>query len=163
MPATIRVQVDAALLAARPDLAADAFWRPSGRVQAPVRRLLGRAVRAALRDQRCGAAEISIALVDDAAIAALNEEYLSHEGETDVISFGLYEAGELPVGDIYIGAEQALRQAESNGVTAAEELVRLAVHGVLHVLGHDHAEGAERTQSEMWAVQERVVASVMQE
>jgi len=115
------------------------------------------AVRHVLRAEGVEAAEISIALVDDDTIAGLNEEYLDHDGPTDVISFALQEAGEPPLGDVYVGVEQALRQAAEYGATPAEEVIRLAVHGTLHVLGYDHPEGAGRTGSEMFVRQEELL------
>lgn len=151
MPAAVRVQLGAALsvTAARaPDAAA--------------RRLIARAARAALRHERVRDAELSITLLDDSEIAAMNREFLSHESVTDVISFALYEESEDPVGDIYIGFEQAERQAAANGIDTTAELARLAVHGTLHVLGHDHPEAAaERTRSPMWKLQESILAQVL--
>lgn len=123
--------------------------------------LARRAVLATLRAEGVRDAELSVSLLGDAEIAALNERYLSHDVPTDVLSFPLYEAGESPVGDICIGVDQAVRQAASLGVQVDEELVRLAVHGTLHVLGHVHPEGDARVRSEMWRRQERVVAEVM--
>ncbi len=106
-------------------------------------------------------AQISITWMSDVEIAELNEEYLEHEGATDVISFHLYEEGEMPVGDIYIGYEQAARQAASYGCTLHEELVRLAVHGTLHVLGFNHPYEGDRTESVMWMLQEAIVSEVL--
>lgn len=106
-------------------------------------------------------AEISITWMRDAEIAELNEEYLDHEGATDVISFPLFEANEEPVGDVYIGYEQAMRQASVFRTTLHDELVRLAVHGTLHVLGFDHPEGDARLDSDMWSLQEAIVAEVL--
>jgi probable rRNA maturation factor len=80
-----------------------------------------------------------------------------------VIAFPLWAEGEVVTGDVCIGVEQALRQASALGIDAVEELVRLAVHGTLHVLGWDHPESAGREGSEMWALQERIVAQVMSE
>ena len=100
-------------------------------------------------------------LMDDEGIAGINARHLGHEGVTDVISFPLWAEGEVVTGDICIGIEQALRQAEALGVDPVEEVVRLAVHGALHVLGHDHPEGAGRTRSRMWALQERIVSEVV--
>lgn len=115
------------------------------------------AVRHVLRAEEVQAAEISIALVSDAEIAALNQDYLQHEGPTDVISFALHEEGEPPLGDIYVGVDQAARQAAEFGATPAEEVIRLAVHGTLHVLGWDHPEGDGRTESEMFSRQEELL------
>ena len=115
------------------------------------------AVRHVLREEGVAAAEISIALVSDEEIASLNEDYLKHEGPTDVISFALHEPGESPLGDVYVGVEQAIRQSSEFGATPADEVLRLAVHGTLHVLGWEHPEGAGRTESEMFARQEELL------
>jgi len=114
--------------------------------------------------QRLGAAEgeFSVALLDDRAIALLNREHLGHEGPTDVISFALYQSGEPVLGDVYLGFEQAVRQAEEEGVALAEELLRLAIHGALHVLGLDHPQAAEeREASPMYRLQEALLAGVL--
>jgi len=119
--------------------------------------LVRSAVEAALRNRGVDHATISVALLGDAAIAELNEQYLGHEGPTDVISFPLWETGEPVVGDIYIGFEQARRQAADVGVPLPQELRRLAVHGTLHVLGYDHPDGDARLTSDMWLIQEQIV------
>jgi probable rRNA maturation factor len=126
-----------------------------------LRRLLARAVRAVLRHEQVAEAEVSVTLLDDAGIAELNHRFLGHDAPTDVISFPLYESGEAPVGDVYLGWEQAERQAAEAGISTAEELVRLTVHGTLHVLGHEHPDGADRVESEMWRVQEAIVADIL--
>ncbi|MGE0159117.1 MAG: rRNA maturation RNase YbeY [Gemmatimonadales bacterium] len=105
-------------------------------------------------------AEISVALVDDPAISALNARFLAKEGPTDVLAFSLGDAPDV-VGDVYVGFEQASRQAADLGISLAEELVRLAIHGTLHVLGHDHPDGHERDDSPMFALQERLVREAM--
>jgi probable rRNA maturation factor len=105
-------------------------------------------------------AELSVTLLGDRAIAALNAEWLRHDGPTDVIAFPLYEEGEPPVGDVYIGVRQAGRQAAALGVPVSEELARLAIHGTLHVLGFDHPAGPDRVRSPMWREQERILASL---
>ena len=115
------------------------------------------AVRHVLREEGVAAAEISIALVSDDEIASLNEDYLQHEGPTDVISFALHKAGESPLGDVYVGVDQAIRQSSEFGATPADEVLRLAIHGTLHVLGWEHPEGAGRTESEMFARQEELL------
>lgn len=114
------------------------------------------AVEATLTDRGVDDAAVSVTLVGDQAIANLNQQYLAHEGPTDVISFPLYQGGERPVGDIYIGAEQAQRQAREFGVPLHHEIARLTIHGTLHVLGFDHPEDESREQSEMWQVQEHI-------
>ena len=112
------------------------------------------AVRHVLRARGVEAAEVSVALLGDAEMAALNEEYLGHQGTTDAITFALHEPGDPPLGDIYIGVQQAARQAPEFGATPAQEVLRLAVHGTLHVLGYTHPEGEERTDCEMFRLQE---------
>lgn len=117
------------------------------------------AVRHVLRGEGVLVAEISVALVSDAEITALNEDYLQHQGPTDVISFALHEEGESPLGDIYVCVDQATRQAPEYGAAPADEVVRLAVHGTLHVLGYDHPEGEGRTESKMFQRQEDLLRS----
>jgi probable rRNA maturation factor len=122
---------------------------------------LRRGVQATLRAEDITHAEISLTLLSDAAIAAMSRQWLNHDAPTDVLAFPLYEEGEAPVGDVYIGIEQAARQAEENGVPLTQELVRLAIHGTLHVLGYDHEKGAARTTGAMWRKQEQLVGEVM--
>jgi probable rRNA maturation factor len=118
------------------------------------------AVRAVLAAEGVDEAEMSIVLVSDADIAQLNEEYLDHEGPTDVISFHLHEEGEPPLGDVYVGVDQAVRQAAEFGATPAEEVVRLAVHGTLHVLGWDHPKDDDRGDSAMFRRQEELLRAL---
>ena len=115
-----------------------------------------------LRRERVAAAMLSIAFVTDRRIAALNRRHLGHAGPTDVISFGFAPvASRGPVvGDVYIAPEVARRNAREHGGGVREELMRLVVHGVLHVLGHDHPEGASRYASPMWRRQERLLRSL---
>lgn len=120
---------------------------------------LARAVRHTLLDQGVYEGEVSLTLLDDEGIQALNRQYLSRDRPTDVIAFNL-STGSAPLGDVYVGVDQARRQSESLGLPLAEELVRLAVHGTLHVLGHDHPEGPERERSPMFRLQERLVSEV---
>jgi probable rRNA maturation factor len=124
--------------------------------------LLERAVRAAAAAEGIDAGEVSVTLLDDAGITDLNQRFRGHDWPTDVLSFPLFDEGEPPVGDVYIGFLQAERQAAENGVSLEEELARLAVHGTLHVLGEEHPEGEERTQSGMWRLQEQIVASLFE-
>jgi probable rRNA maturation factor len=125
--------------------------------------MIKRAIRETLKHEDIADAEISVALVDDAHIVQLNQQYLKHKGPTDVISFPLYGKAESPVGDIYIGVEQARRQAAELGIPLQQELQRLAIHGTLHVLGYDHPEGSARQGSEMWQRQEVILQKLMSE
>lgn len=121
------------------------------------RDLIRRALRETLRREGHLRAELSVTLVGDAEITRLHERYLGSAGVTDVLAFALHEGDDEPLGDVYIGHAQARRQAADTGVEPDEELVRLAVHGALHVLGYDHPPGPERNGSEMFRVQEEVV------
>jgi probable rRNA maturation factor len=121
------------------------------------------AATATLRSERVKDAMLSITFVGRAAISRLNRRYLGHEGPTDVISFGLGRIGKrgAVLGDVYICVEVARDNARRQSVPAGEELLRLVVHGTLHVLGHDHPEGPTRTASRMWRRQERILARVL--
>ena len=118
--------------------------------------------RTVLRAERIRDARLSIAFVDNRRIAQLNRRHLAHQGATDVISFALGQASvnEPLAGDIYIAPEVARRNAAVHGVPIREELTRLVVHGVLHVIGFDHPDGDERSNSPMWREQERLVHSL---
>jgi len=110
--------------------------------------------RATLLGEGIADAELSISLVTEAEIAELHERYLHEAGPTDVLSFPLdAEAGEdglRQVGDVVIAPAVAAR---NNPDDPASELRLLLVHGILHLLGHDHMDDRER--AEMWARQER--------
>ncbi len=124
-----------------------------------VRRVAERVLRA----EKVKDAMISIAFVSDRRIAALNAQHLGHRGPTDVISFGFAPTatGGPVVGDLYIAPAVARRNARVHGRGVREELLRLVVHGVLHVLGHDHPEDETRYTSPMWRRQERLLRAVM--
>lgn len=116
-----------------------------------------------LKSEQVRAALLSFAFVDARAMARLNREHLGHAGPTDVISFGFAPigAGAPVVGDVYICPEVARENARAHGSGVREELLRLVVHGTLHVLGHDHPVDASRTESAMWKRQERLLARVL--
>ena len=131
-----------------------------GALDPAVEALLERAVVAAARARDVAEAEVSLTLLADPAIADLNHRFLGHDGPTDVIAFALYDEGETPVGDVYLGYQQALRQAGEHALPVEQELARLAVHGTLHVLGQEHPEGDDRVDSPMWSLQERIVSGL---
>ena len=98
-------------------------------------------------------AELSISFVTEDEIAELHRRYLHEDGPTDVLSFPLDdEQGEglRQLGDVVIAPAVAAR---NNPDDPASELRLLLVHGILHLLGHDHMDQAERDS--MWARQER--------
>lgn len=123
------------------------------------RGVVERAARATAADRGVEDGELSLTLLDDEAMTTLNRDWLDRDRPTDVLAFALHGPDEPPVGDIYLGIERAAEQAAEQGETPARELARLAVHGTLHVLGFDHPE-ADRESSEMWQVQERIVAGL---
>ena len=110
--------------------------------------------RATLLGEGMADAELSISLVTEEEIAELHERYLHEAGPTDVLSFPLdEEAGEdglRQLGDVVIAPAVAAR---NNPDDPAAELRLLLVHGILHLLGHDHMSDGER--AEMWSRQER--------
>ena len=105
-------------------------------------------------------AMISIAFVGKKAIAALNKDYLSHSGPTDVISFGMRRDKSVSavIGDIYICPEVAARNAKRLKISVRHEIERLVVHGSLHVAGNEHPDDESRTSSPMWRKQEKILA-----
>jgi rRNA maturation RNase YbeY len=135
-------------------------------VRIPVARArVARVADRVLRAEGVRSATLSIAFVSDRRIAALNWRHLGHRGPTDVISFGFAPShpGAPIEGDIYIAPDVARRNAVANRRGAREELLRLVVHGVLHVLGHDHPEGEARQGSPMWKRQEALLATVLRD
>lgn len=131
-------------------------------VRSPVSRAkLADAATLVLRAGKSTAALLSVTLVTRRAMARLNREHLGHAGPTDVISFGFRDPAGAVIGDVYICPEIATANAKQHGVSVREELLRLVVHGTLHVLGHDHPDGEARTASPMWKTQERLLARVL--
>ena len=96
-------------------------------------------------------AAISVTLVGDAAIQEINRDHRGKDKPTDVLSFPLEPepfAQEKLLGDIVISIDTAKRQAADYDATLQREVYRLLIHGLLHVLGHDHEEANERKQME---------------
>ncbi|MBN2160270.1 MAG: rRNA maturation RNase YbeY [Spirochaetes bacterium] len=95
-------------------------------------------------------ASISIIISDDNYIRTINKEFRGHDEPTDVISFSNREnpfpsldAEQEEIGDIYISIERASRQSRECHVTLPEEVKRLVIHGMLHLLGYDHERSDE--------------------
>lgn len=129
--------------------------------EAAVHGALVRAAEATLAHTGAPPAELTILLVDNERMAALNRDFLDEDKPTDVLSFPAGEAMpgmEAYLGDIAIAIPVAAEQARSAGHELLDELALLAVHGVLHLLGHDHAERAE--QQEMWRLQNAILAGL---
>jgi len=133
-------------------------------VRVPVARArVARVADRILRAEGVRDAVLSITFVSDRRIASLNWQHLKHRGPTDVLSFGFAPShGDAPLeGDIYIAPDVARRNALATGGGVREELLRLVVHGVLHVIGHDHPDGDGRYDSVMWRRQESLLGDVM--
>jgi probable rRNA maturation factor len=118
-----------------------------------------------LREVDEAGSAISITLVDDREIQTLNREHRGKDKPTDVLSFPLYEPGEAAhsdgerlLGDIVISVDTARRQAADYDAPLQNEIYRLLIHGILHVLGHDHEEPAERKAME--AEERRLAAAI---
>lgn len=106
-------------------------------------RWLARIARRVLQAEGKRNCDLTVVLVDNAYIRALNRRWLKRNAPTDVIAFSMmmgpdaaYNYGVL--GDVYISLEKAQEQAGEYGVSFEEELSRLVVHGVLHLAGYDH-------------------------
>ena len=118
-----------------------------------------RAVREVLRRER-RSAFISLTFVGRDRMRALNRRYMGKRGATDVLAFALAGPDGTLAGDVYVCPWYAAREAKRHRVSLREELVRLIVHGTLHVLGWDHPDDASRNRSPMWHRQERYVAAL---
>jgi len=122
--------------------------------------------RAALQVlQQAGAdasAETTIVLTDDAQLHSLNRQFLGIDAPTDVLSFPGGETDPdsqaLYLGDVIISLSRAQAQAAAGGYALQDELQLLIVHGMLHLLGHDHAE--EEEKAIMWAAQTEILESL---
>lgn len=107
------------------------------------------------------ASDLTLVVEDDAYLQALNKDYLGIDAPTDVLSFPAGEGeidpetGRPYLGDIILSYPRALEQASAAGHPPLNEMQLLVVHGVLHLLGHDHAEAEEKAQ--MWAAQQAIL------
>ena len=125
--------------------------------------LFENAVYAALKHQKESPdVDLSIVLADDARVHELNRDYLDVDAPTDVLSFPASETdpetGARYIGDIIISVPYAAKGAVKAGHPVESELQLLVVHGVLHLLGHDHAEPKEKAR--MWKAQTEILESL---
>ena len=130
-----------------------------GRVLALPATTVGRIVRSVLAGEKKKPV-ISVTFLGPVAMRELNRRHKKHDWPTDVLSFALALPDGRLAGDVYICRAVAMAHARAAGVPLREELVRLVVHGVLHVLGYDHPEKKGREASLMWQRQERYVRRV---
>jgi probable rRNA maturation factor len=111
--------------------------------------------------------EVTVVVTDDEGIRELNRDFLSIDEPTDVLSFGIQkdagpfvaspEAGKY-LGDVIVSYPRAEEQAAEQGYPVQRELELLVVHGVLHLLGYDHAEEEEKAR--MWTRQDDILTSL---
>jgi probable rRNA maturation factor len=125
--------------------------------------LLERAANAALEHESQPIdSDLSIILTNDARLHELNLNYLGVDAPTDVLSFPASEtdpdSGARYIGDILISIPRAQAQAEAAGHPLEAEVQLLVVHGILHLLGYDHAEPEEKAS--MWKAQSEILASL---
>ena len=121
-------------------------------------------------------AEVELTICGDAAMERLNFDHMGERGPTDVLSFPLHEwtvdgqvshlsdddgvspPGELLLGDVVIDLDQALRQSAEGDWGVVEEIVLLAIHGTLHLVGHDHEQIDD--EERMRAVEHEVLGAL---
>ena len=104
--------------------------------------------------------DLTILLSDDAQLHELNLQWMGVDAPTDVLSFPSAEidpeSGNRYLGDILISVERAVEQANAAGHAVEAEVQLLVVHGILHLMGHDHAEAGEKTK--MWQAQTEILS-----
>ena len=107
--------------------------------------------RLVLSEHASAASEVVVSVVDSDTAAELNASYRGRSGPTNVLSFPdrvLVEGGRTLLGDIVICHQVAVSEAREQGKSPEAHLTHLLVHGVLHLLGYDHEDGAEAAQME---------------
>lgn len=106
--------------------------------------------------------DLTIVLSDDVQLHELNLEWMGVDSPTDVLSFPSEEidpeSGHRYLGDILISLERAQLQANAVGHPVESEVQLLVAHGILHLLGHDHAGSEDKSQ--MWAAQAQILNSL---
>jgi probable rRNA maturation factor len=113
--------------------------------------------------ERARGTRVELTFLGPAAMRRLNRRATGRRSLTDVLAFALPQPDGTVLGDVYLCPQAAERWVKNGGAGRGEaarvdeELVRLAVHGTLHVLGYDHPEGPGRTRSTMWRKQEGYV------
>lgn len=99
-------------------------------------RAVADAVRSVLKAERKRSAGVSVVFIDNRSSRALNRRYLGRDWVTDVLSFPLTPPPVVD-GEVYVNLDRARRQADQLGLPYGNEVLRLVVHGVLHLLGYD--------------------------
>jgi probable rRNA maturation factor len=131
------------------------YLRNATRKHPIAERRIVRSARTLLAATGRPAATLSLSFVGDAAMRRINREHRGKDATTDVLSFPLYEPFAVPrrptpddpellLGDVIISVDVAKRQAAAYDASLEDEIERLLVHGIAHLLGHDHEEEHER-------------------
>ncbi|MFA6569742.1 MAG: rRNA maturation RNase YbeY [Bacteroidota bacterium] len=118
-------------------------FNSSGKQPLPNKKLAD-VVRIVLKKEKIKKAKINIVLVDNDELRKLNKKFLNHNYNTDVISFDISE--EFLEGEIYISVDKAIEQTDEYKVSLTKELMRLAIHGALHLAGYDDSTNNERNK-----------------
>lgn len=133
--------------------------RPTGNPRLTLEERLARAAARVVRWELARRVRIEVTLLSDVAMRRLNRRTTGRRAITDVLSFALPQPDGSLYGDVYVcpGAARRWLRDAAEPDRLEEELIRLAVHGTLHILGYDHPEGPGRTRSTMWRRQEGYV------
>ena len=139
----------------------------AGEVPAERLRAVAGAVLRAEDPTGAGPSELTLVITDDAGIQSLNRDFLGHDAPTDVLAFAALEdsgpfvaapeAGGY-LGDVIISYPRAVAQAQEHGHSPEQELDLLVVHGILHLLGYDHAD--KEGKAAMWARQDAILVGL---
>jgi len=135
----------------------------------PVERLRAAAQAALSAEEQAGMGmvELTLVITDDPGIQALNRDFLGNDAPTDVLAFSAIEDGgpfvSAPeasgyLGDVIVSYPHAMAQAQQQGHSPEQELELLIVHGILHLLGYDHAD--DEGKAAMWAKQDAILAGL---
>jgi len=101
-------------------------------------------IRCVLRDHQVAHGEVSLAIIDDAAMQTLNRTHLQHDYATDVLSFLLDRDHDTLEGEVIVSAETASQAADEYGWSSSDELLLYVIHGTLHLVGYDDRSAADR-------------------
>ena len=110
-------------------------------------------IKTLIEDESSGASSVNVVYCNNRLMCDLNKNFLGHNGTTDVLAFDLDDGErEELLGEVYVNLQQARKQAKDFKIKYNEEVERLTVHGILHLLGYDD-KGA-KSRREMWERQE---------
>jgi probable rRNA maturation factor len=133
---------------------------PFGLSQSKIQTAIEKTLRACKQSMQ---GSVSCAFVTDGAIQKLNKTYRKKNRPTDVLSFGQPELPQKGVprhwGDIFISPTYVKHEAARRAIAPQEELLRVLIHGMLHLLGFDHA--TEEDETEMFSLQENILAKLV--